>query len=210
MELDEFVNELRGAARQQHDTLGAELLHVSETIYYPDMYIIAGLNRSLSLMRGFADLVASRNYISAAPLVRLQLDNALRAAAMAMVPNPHEFAQQVLCGKKVRQMRDRAGEKLSDAYLCKCLSQQWPWIAKVYEHASGYVHLSDQHILTTFKRPDGKPVDHFRISEDNGGIPENAYHRAAQAFGRATAVFLDYVAAWIREKRRIVADLSGA
>jgi hypothetical protein len=52
---------------------------------FPDMYIIAAMKRSLCLLRGFADLVESRNYVAAAPLVRLQMDNALRVAALARV-----------------------------------------------------------------------------------------------------------------------------
>ena len=208
--VEEYLADFRGVLRDEHYALGERLLSIGTTVYFPDMYIIAGMKRSLSFLRGFADLVTSRNYMSAAPLVRLQLDNALRAAAIAMAPNPHDFAQRVLRGEHIRRLRDRDGEKLTDAHLCKKLSVQWPWVQRIYDQGSPYVHFSGMHMLVTFKEPDGAACDTFSISEDNELVPDDAYRDATNAFAGATFVFLQYVKAWIREKQRIQDDIARA
>lgn len=204
--LEDYVSRIRGSFREEHYELGSILLAVDQTLYYPDMYIIAGMNRSLSLMRGFVNLIVSRNYTSAAPLVRLQLDNALRAAALAMVENPHEFAIKILEGEQINRMKDRWGEKMTDLRLRTQVSRQWPWINDIYEQGSGYIHFSDKHILMTFKSVEGEPAREFRICEDNEQVPDRAYRLATDAFAGGTFAFLRYVEAWIREKQRIVAD----
>jgi hypothetical protein len=104
-------------------------------------------------------------------------------------------------------MRDRTGERLTDALLRKRLSEQWPWVDQIYKRGSGYVHFSDAHILLTFRSADGEASNAFSISEENELVPEHAYAAAADSFLGGTAIFLQYVNAWIREKQRIVTDV---
>jgi hypothetical protein len=47
-------------------------------LYGFDLLAVATLNPSMCLLRGFCDLIASENFIAAAPLLRMQLDNCLR------------------------------------------------------------------------------------------------------------------------------------
>ena len=47
-------------------------------VYPVDLRVNAVLHRSTNLVRGFALLIEQRNFICAAPLLRLQIDNCLR------------------------------------------------------------------------------------------------------------------------------------
>lgn len=80
-----------------------------------DLLAVATLNRSLALLTGFSAMIEARNFVSAAPLIRLQLDNCLRFSACWLVSDPHDFAMKVLEGKQVRSLRDSNGNRLTDA-----------------------------------------------------------------------------------------------
>ncbi|MDW9380144.1 hypothetical protein [Chryseobacterium sp. JV558] len=115
---------------------------------YPLDYFIAGiLNRSLSLIYGFDTLLRSVNFIGALHLVRPHLDNYLRLSASWLVDNPHDFAKDVWEGVAVRNIRDRDGKKMTDAYLKEKATAEFSWIENVYNETSGFVHFSNKHIM---------------------------------------------------------------
>lgn len=115
---------------------------------YPLDYFIAGiLNRSLSLIYGFDTLVNSENFIGALHLVRPHLDNYLRLSASWLVENPHDFAKDVWKGIAIKDIRDRSGKKMHDAYLKKKATEEFPWIENVYNETSAFVHFSNKHIV---------------------------------------------------------------
>jgi hypothetical protein len=64
------------------------LMQVGRDIYPLDLLAVAAMNRSLCLISGFRTLIASKNFISAAPLLRLQIDNCLRFFAAELAPSP--------------------------------------------------------------------------------------------------------------------------
>jgi GNAT superfamily N-acetyltransferase len=116
--------------------------------FFPmDLLAAATLNRSLCLIRGFADLMTSKNFVAAAPLIRMQIDNCLRFSAAWLVDNPHHFATEIIKGKQVRKMKDNKGKLMTDTYLLSVLTADYPWLTSVYENTSGYIHLSDKHFF---------------------------------------------------------------
>ncbi len=117
-------------------------------IFALDFLAIAVYKRSMSLISGFILMLKNKNFICAAPLVRLQLDNALRFYATSLVENPHDLATKFIGGTPIKEFRDReSGKKLSDYYLVEKLSEQFNWMTRVYKETSGYVHLSEKHFF---------------------------------------------------------------
>ena len=68
----------------------------------------------------------TRNLICAGALLRLQLDTALRFYAAFRVEKPHDFALAVLDGKRVRDLKDLDGQKMTDDYLVRKLGASFP------------------------------------------------------------------------------------
>lgn len=111
---------------------------------YPiDFLAVAVLNRSLALIRGFCDLIESRNFLAAVPLIRLQLDSCLRFSAAWYAPNPQEVAEKVLAGARIRDFPARDGDKVKmhDRYLVDQMAVKYPWVSEVYKNTSEYTPL---------------------------------------------------------------------
>ena len=79
-------------------------------------------------LRSFRSLSFSkaRNFLAAAPLIRLQLDSCLRLYAAWLVENPHEFAHKVLRRERVDKLKNQDGKFLRDHYLVEKLAEEYP------------------------------------------------------------------------------------
>src|SRR5271154_1040794 len=110
-------------------------------LYPVDVLAVAALNRSMALCKGFHSLVQQKNFICAASILRLQLDNALRFASVFIVTDPHSFASAIMDGKRIRDFKDKSGQLMTDAYLVEQMSKKHKWITKVYKTTCGYIHL---------------------------------------------------------------------
>ena len=196
--------------KDYHNKLILELMQPSEGLYMSDLFAITVLNRSLSLMRGFRSLVEERNYTCAAPIVRLQLDNALRFFALGLVPDHHDFVINVIKGVPVRKQKDRNGKPMTDNYLVGQVASVHPhmaWVKELYEKTSGYIHFSERHFLDTF---DGKPpipgeqVIGFRtlIGEGDAFIQDRDYIALAQDFEKSTDLVLALITLLAENKKQ--------
>lgn len=173
-----------------------------------DMMVLAAITRALSQNLGFVQLVESRNFLCAAPLVRLQLDIALRISAAWLVQNPHKFAEQVWDGEEVGKIKDKNGIRMTDAYLVDKLSLNFPWVPKVYKHSSGFVHLSQKHFYTFFENVrDDEEGRHatIRISP-SPKIPDKLYIQLLNAFSAGTDILIWYLEGWIQTKGASTSD----
>jgi hypothetical protein len=171
--------------------------------YGMDLLAYGALNRSKAHLAGFAQMIRARNLVCAGAVLRLQLDTALRFSAAWLVPDPHAFAFEVLRGTRVRDLADRAGRKMTDAYLVQSLSRQFDWVSRVYERTSGYVHLSDVHLLSAISAADEEGDERIlklKISEIDKPLPSALYIEAIDAFAESTRVFLWYVHGWTATK----------
>lgn len=169
-------------------------------IYHMDLLAAAVLNRSLYLIEGFSMLVLDRNYISAAPLLRLQLDNALRFHAAWLVDEPYQFVIDVMAGKEIRNIKDSHGKKMTDAYLVSKLSEEYDWIDKVYKKMSGYVHLSELHISNAVRHADNNRTIIVGIGRGRIPFPDDKFLDLIGAFMETTKVVLKYVNSWVYTK----------
>jgi len=157
----------------------------------------AVLKRSISVVYGFVNLIKERNFICAASLIRLQLDNLLRFRAAFMVTNSNQFVVDVLSGKAVRNLADKNGQKMTDAYLQRQLSGDYPWLQHLYKGSSGYIHFSDQHFLNTMKisgRENDVATYQAYIGPDDRFVESEVYDGAIEDMILTTHALLQFLA----------------
>ncbi len=140
--------------KHQHPTKAMNMMKADNSTLFPlDFLAVSVFKRSMSLIDGFCTLIKNKNFICAAPLVRLQLDNALRFFATTLVKEPHKLANAFIEGVPIKHFKDEnTGEKLMDFYLVKKLSslgEQFKWISDLYKSSSGYIHLSVKHFFNS-------------------------------------------------------------
>lgn len=179
-----------------------DMLNAGDGKLFPvDLYAIGIANRAVSLADGFFAMMEVRNFIAAAPLVRMQLDCALRLSAVWLVEEPHQFARNIMKGGQVKKEKDRNGRQMHDSYLVTQLKEQFPWVENVYKETSGFVHFSEKHIFSAFAS----------ISEDRtaqiaitgiGNFPPEIYFEAIEAFKAATKIILYFFKGWKKTKDR--------
>jgi len=188
--------------REKHLQLATKVIEADNGNIFPvDLLIISSLNRSMCLLRGFLDLIKSRNFICAAPLVRIQLDNGLRLFAGTLVNDPHQFTMKILEGIPVKNQEDNTGNKMKDFYLVEKLSGLYPWVKEVYDHASGYVHLSEKHFWNAINLIDTETGKFsMKITDEDEFVSEQHYEQAVISFRKATDIVFNLVDGWIFSK----------
>jgi hypothetical protein len=183
---------------KMHPYEGLAVMKAFKGAVYPfDLLAIAVLNRSMSLTSAFITLMRSNNFVASVTLIRPQLDTFLRFAAGWLVTDPHAFVDDILDGKPVKDIRTEKGQKMTDRFLVSHFSKEYPWISRVYENTSGYVHLSDKHMFVNAKNSDsiqGRVI--FKISDKDDHIPENFKIEAIAAFAEITKLILHRVYSW--------------
>lgn len=120
----------------------------SKNMYPMDQYVNGIITRSLSLIFGFTTLLDSKNFMAAAHLCRLHLDNYLRLFAAWLTSKPHQFALDVYRGKRVEELKDRNGKLMKDWYLREEANKENSWVSNVYKETSAYIHFSRNHMMS--------------------------------------------------------------
>lgn len=198
--IDESLEELEGD-RKALLSVAERMARAHGASLYPfDVLANGAIARSLSLTKGFAEMIRQRNLACAGALVRLQLDTALRFTAGWLVDNPHDFAMKVLSGTQIDRLKDRDGNRLRDKRLREGVSSAHPWVPEVYAVASDFIHLSDKHLWRAF----GLTADKTRFSivvssEDPPGL-EDSYLEAIRCFRESTYLLLHYLEGWVFTK----------
>jgi len=195
------ISEIKNKEKE-HLNLGLEMFKAYNGAFYAlDIFAIGSIKRSIAHCSGFRYLIQKRNFICAASILRMQLDNAFRFYAAFIVENPHQFAKEVFHGSQVNRLKDKTGELMTDAYLVKSLAKEYPWIEKVYHETSGYVHFSNKHIFNAFDDYDENSHSAgIKISAKDKELPERIYFEAVEAFIATTDIFLRYLKGWILTK----------
>ncbi|MCX7016404.1 MAG: hypothetical protein NTW86_28245 [Candidatus Sumerlaeota bacterium] len=202
------MDESLATALSAIEDLDKRILKVAEAMigahggdmYGVDLLANAAMNRSLALSSGFRTLIAAQNLLCAGALLRLQIDTALRFSAAFLVEKPHEFAIAVLGGTPVNKLRDMSGKLLTDGYLRKRLAEVAPWVDRVYQRTSGFVHLSDVHYFATVDEVHNDRRITFKIGAKDKRIPESHYAEAAEAFAESMRVLLQFLEGWVFTK----------
>jgi hypothetical protein len=180
--------------------LGRKVMESDEGKLFPvDFFVIAAINRSMCLISGLKVLIEKNNFLCAAPLVRLQIDNAARLYAGTLVEKPHKLVEDMIKGVPINKQIDRDGKRLNDAYLINKLSEELPWIKRVYKNASGYIHLSEKHIYNLYT-PGRNGSFKLTISSETNSIPESLYSELIRAFIATTEKLFELIEGWIYSK----------
>lgn len=196
--LAERIESLRNLG-PSHTQIGHEMFTAHDGDLYPmDFLGAAVLNRSMRLIKGFSDLIPS-NFMAAAPLVRLQLDNLLRFHAAFLVQDPHRFVMDVLQGSQINKLKSQDGSRLTDAYLVERIVAKDFDIKTIYERGCSYVHLSDLHLLHAVQSSGDMQVA-ITISEDESEVPDDLRLDAVETMIFVTQLILNHVRGWVCTK----------
>jgi hypothetical protein len=122
---------------------------------YADFFGMGIGRRTLALSSGFRSMVEQRNSLCALPIVRMQLDTALRLYAGFFVTDHQEFCEKVVQGKQINQLKSDDGSLMSDGYLRDRVAKRNSWMIDVYKSTSGYIHFSIRHIQEAIRKGDG-------------------------------------------------------
>jgi hypothetical protein len=196
----EQLNELLKA----HPNKGLAMMKARNAALFPlDFLAVAVYKRSMSLISGFSMMIDQKNFVCAAPLVRLQLDNALRFYAASLVDKPNDLAIGFISGKPIKEFRDKAnGKKLTDSYLVEKLSETFEWMTKVYKETSGYIHLSEKHFFNTIKRDNAG----FSISV---GVSDSSITDKERLYAIDTMIAITNVVLWLIDSWTYIKDKKG-
>jgi hypothetical protein len=175
----------------------ARAISEDQSMYFSDFIIFGALKRTLALSDGFRGHIRSRNFTCAAALTRLQLDTALRLYAADLYGDTEKYAQEVFHGKHVNKLKNKSGEKLTDSYLADKLSEQYPWVKRMYENLCDFVHLSNRHFVSSIASLN--EVDRsfrFEISAKDAPRPDTDYFEIVEGFLAAMQITLALAAGW--------------
>ena len=170
-------------------------------VHTPDLWINAGIRRSMQVLDGFTAMVRARNISCAGALLRVQIDTALRLFACTRM-NADDFTAAALKGERLDRLTDRTGKRLTDGYLVDELSKVTPrfaWLKDVYARTSGFIHMSGNHIFVIAETGgDNTMTVEIKLSDDRWPKAEMAI--AVDTFSDATDIVLWLVTTWLDRK----------
>ena len=196
--MEEELNAVSSLA-ERHRQVGAALYQACEGNLFPcDGLAMAVLDRSLNLLEGFVLLLKNNGYICAVPLLRMQLDNILRFHGIIQQRDPHGLAEKVFSGTRLSKMKDDDRKSLTDARLLELLEGRNPDIREIYKQASGYIHLSEQHVYHFMSRSklDESGRRMFAIGNNDEHLSPEHKTRLVNAFETVTKGVLEVLSLW--------------
>lgn len=165
-----------------------------KSFYATDLVLFGLINRNLGLLKAMPVLFQERNVHALGPLLRVQLDGLLRLHAFRIVKSIEDLAAHVIGGKKLHQFKDRNGSPLRDFHLVSSLKIELPWIDKMYETLSGWIHLSESHVFAAASLGKSENAIAIGVGSFEREIPESLFTEACTAIDvihAATGVLLD-------------------
>ena len=185
---------------------GLEQIDPNYMYYAFDIYCTGILNKSINILAGFVCLVKAKNFIAAAPLVRIHLDSLLRIFAPNLSAYDVDlFAEKVLDGKAINEMKTKTGRKLSDNFLATELNgrKDFEWVSETYKLGSEYVHFSERYVFTRFKAGgiSGRKIN-FSVGEHDNFVAPHEKDAAIVAMHRITLGILYFIKSWTEPKRK--------
>jgi hypothetical protein len=195
--IDSSIDELIKLGKEATDT---------HAFYTFDLYNIGILNRTVNLIRGFTSLMRDKNFIAAAPLVRIHLDSLLRLYAATLVSyNIDEFALKIIGGKQISNLKDREGNYMKDGYLARQFAIHCgeDWIIEVYKAGSGHIHFSNAATKSAIRiKSESDRIMLCTIGKHDEFISENEKIGAAIRFHQISVFIASLVTRWMEQKQK--------
>ncbi|OIQ83024.1 hypothetical protein GALL_351710 [mine drainage metagenome] len=182
--------------------LGKRLFGEPNAEMYPlDLLAFGAIKRNLSTARAISHMVGTWNMVSARSLLRVHIDTGLRFSAAWLVDKPHEFAVQVYGGARIDKLKDQDGRRMTDSHLVEVRSNEYPWLPRVYEQLSGYIHFSGAHVFDSISEVGGEDrTISFGISPTDYKFPEFSWLEVLECTREATAMLAKYLHGYIVTK----------
>ena len=193
---------LQASKHAHNDILGDFLCDEVGNLHPIAPVLVSIANRSFGLISGFGAMVRRRNATCAYPLLRVQIDTALRLHAFELVDDQQELLLAILDGGQINHMTSRGGKKFTDKFLHTSLSTRYPWISRSYEEACGFVHFSKDVINSAVDPFFSRGDDKIMSVRDEGPVWPDAYViEALDAFIAATKCVMDLTRDWTARKK---------
>jgi hypothetical protein len=196
-EIAASLESLRSIDKRLQDVF-KHYIRVGSPMYGAHLLLWGAGHRTATQSLGFQQMVEQSNMTCAHALVRLQLDTALRLHAGILFGHLDGFSNKVMAGQKVDKLRDRSGQRLTDRYLARNISQQHPWVERVYVATSGNIHLSARHIHLSLGEWDEAGGFGVRIDADDRALPPELFLEAVEGFYAITALIIEQLVLWFR------------
>lgn len=89
---------------------------------------------------------------------------------------------------------------MTDRYLADRLDTRHPGIRNLYAQTSGYVHLSNDHILNAVNATEDDLIFAITIDKQNSYVPDAVYLEAIESFKGVSNILFRYISAWYHIK----------
>jgi hypothetical protein len=145
----EVLASMEAEHRSLYDRVAAR---ARDAVHPIDHVVATVLKRSIANARAFLLLMDTGNEFAAMPLIRMQLDSVLRLSAFRLVDDPSALARHMLEGEVFHKYNNPAGKvDLRDGALRTPLEAKYEYINELYGTTSGYIHLSQHHLIRVVK-----------------------------------------------------------
>ena len=183
----------------------APIIQPGTPLHIVDWFVMGAAQRTLAQSRGFRSMTETRNFASSAILLRTQIDTAMRINGLRYLDNPEEQLLEVFKGKKSyreltswQKTERNKPIRMQDKNLREWLQKEEPWIEKIYEETSDFVHLSFRPLFASIENLDdddnwGK-VD-FAITGEDNTKGEDDYYEICDAFFDVSKLTCTYILA---------------
>jgi hypothetical protein len=173
------------------------------TIHDIDWFALAAIKKTVSLSHAFCTLVREKNTLSAAALVRLQVDTALRVFGLSLVEDVEDAGARLMNDERYDRLKSRDNERLTDAFLHEQLDRRYPGLTGVYRSSSAYVHLSGKHIKTGLWSREGNPTLYFNLNATDAERPDEWFADIVSKFSQATNLTAGLITSFMHSRREI-------
>lgn len=208
--VESLLSELEADAERMRKVMIEVVVPVGSPMLPLDFLAFAAAKRHASTTSAFIAMVRSWNMVIARALLRMHIDTSLRFSAAWHVAEPHTFATQILKGERIDKLKTRTGARLTDSHLVQLHKDKHPWLPAVYEHLSGYVHLSGSHIFDSIEglgEEEGDRTIQFLVSDQDLKFPEFSWIEILRCFREATSILGTCLQGWGATKKRSDAQL---
>jgi hypothetical protein len=182
--------------RDAHQTAGKAVF--AAALFPFDALAFTVLECSLSFVKGFELLSGNGGYMPAMALHANADRQCFAFQWHCAERRSRAVASQVFNGKHIRTIKDHSGEKIVRCLLAQPHGEENPWIREIYDHASGYVHLSKHHLLYVIARSnsgDGEQRQ-FAIGDDDAYVTSEQKQKLHNAFSGVNQGVVKLVSAW--------------
>ena len=145
-EIEELITTLQSLRRE---AISLSRGMIGESLMQEDFFFCAAADRCIRLIDGYIPMLRDRNLTCAGVLLRMQMDNCMRTYAAFIAEDRDAVVNCIIDENPINKLKDVNGKKMMDGYLKDEITKMDPLFAKVYDNASGYVHLSDKAFYQT-------------------------------------------------------------